>query len=73
MDTLCETNIYIAPENRPGPKRKLVFEPSIFRGELLVSGRVDPPKSMVSNRNFALCFGAMLVFWVGVNHYTLVI
>jgi len=22
-----------APENRQGPKRKLVFQPSIFRGE----------------------------------------
>ena len=29
-----------APENRPGPNRKVVFQPSIFRGELLVSGRV---------------------------------
>ena len=28
--TLHETNIF-APENRPGPKRKLVFQPSIFR------------------------------------------
>ena len=29
MITLSETNI--SPENRPGPKRKLVFQPSIFR------------------------------------------
>ena len=29
-----------APENRPKPNRKVVFQPSIFRGELLVSGRV---------------------------------
>ena len=29
-----------ASENRPGPKRKLVFQPSIFRCKLLVSGRV---------------------------------
>ena len=29
MFTLSETNI--SPENRPGPKRKLVFQPSIFR------------------------------------------
>ena len=29
-----------APENRPGPNRKVVFQPSIFRGDLLVSGRV---------------------------------
>ena len=31
---------YNAPENRPKPNRKVVFQPSIFRGELLVSGRV---------------------------------
>ena len=37
-NTLPETNI--APENRPGPKRKLIFQPSIFRCEPLVSGRV---------------------------------
>ena len=30
-----------APENRPGPKRKFIFEPSIFRCELLVSWRVE--------------------------------
>ena len=29
------------PENRPKPKRKFIFQPSIFRGELLVSGRVN--------------------------------
>ncbi len=29
-----------APKNKPGPKRKLVFQPSIFRCKLLVSGRV---------------------------------
>ena len=29
--TLPKTNIF-APENRPGPKRKVVFQPSIFRG-----------------------------------------
>ncbi len=38
--TLPKTNIF-APENRPGPKRKFIFQPSIFRCEpLLVSGRV---------------------------------
>jgi len=36
--TLPETNI--APENRQTPKRKVVFQPSIFRGKLFVSGRV---------------------------------
>ena len=39
LDTLPETNVF-TPENRPGPNRKVVFQPSIFRGELLVSGRV---------------------------------
>ena len=32
QNTLPETNSKFAPENRPGPKRKLVFQPSIFRG-----------------------------------------
>ena len=39
LHSLPETSI--APENRPGPKRTLVFQPSIFRWRLLlVSGRV---------------------------------
>ena len=29
-----------APENRPGHKRNILFQPSIFRCKLLVSGRV---------------------------------
>ena len=37
--TLPETNV-LAPENRPKPNRKVVFQPSICRGELLVLGRV---------------------------------
>ena len=37
-DTLPETNV--APENRPKPNRKVVFQPSICRGELLVLGSV---------------------------------
>ena len=37
--TLPKTNI--APENRPGPKRKLVFQPSIFGCKLFVSGMVS--------------------------------
>ena len=36
--TLPETNI--APENRQGPKRKYILQPSIFRGKPLVSGSV---------------------------------
>ena len=38
--TLPETNSNFAPENRPfAPKgNEKVFQPSIFRGELLVSG-----------------------------------
>ena len=31
--TLPEANSEFAPENRPGPKRQLVLQPSIFRGE----------------------------------------
>ena len=43
-DTLPETNSKFAPENRPSQKeRKLVFQPSIFRCELLVSGRLQFP------------------------------
>ena len=39
-EPLPETNIF-APENRPKPNRKgSYFQPSIFRGKLLVSGRV---------------------------------
>ena len=45
-----------ALENRPGPERKLVFQPSIFRGELLVSGRdkhknFTPRKTNMSPKN----------------------
>ena len=29
-----QVNLYIAPENRPGTKRKFIFQPSIFRGYL---------------------------------------
>ena len=35
-DSYTPWNQQLAPENRPSPKRKLVFEPSIFRGEMLV-------------------------------------
>ena len=42
-----ETNI--APENRPFQKETIVFQPSIFRCELLVSGRVD------RHRDFCFC------------------
>ena len=38
---LPETNDKFAPENRVSQKERLVFQPSIFRGELLVLGRVD--------------------------------
>ena len=39
FSTLPETK-QIAPENRPKPNRKVVFHPSLFRGDLLVSGSV---------------------------------
>ncbi len=55
--TLPETNM--APENRPKPKRKVdkvVFQPSIFRGELLVSGRVTlPPQNLHPNPKTCTC------------------
>ena len=49
--TLPETNS--SPLKIGHPKRKVVFQPSIFRGELLVSGRVfvfDETKVMVKQR-----------------------
>ena len=39
IHTLPETKMY--PENGPKPKWKVVFQPSIFRCELLVSGGVS--------------------------------
>jgi len=44
MNTLPETNSshLKIPENRASQKETSVFQPSIFRGELLVSGRVLP-------------------------------
>ena len=30
--------VYLAPGRRPSQKERMVFQPSIFRGELLVSG-----------------------------------
>ena len=38
--TLPETNSKFAPENKPSLKETIVFQPSIFRGELLVSRSV---------------------------------
>ena len=42
VSTLLESNIF-APENRPKlpQKETIVFQPSIFRCELLVAGRVS--------------------------------
>ena len=45
MGTLPETNV--APENRPKPNRKVVFQPSICRGELLVLGSVTDVTGMI--------------------------
>ena len=47
--TLPKTNI--APENRPKPKRKVVFQPSIFRGH-------------VSFREGMHFFFLLIVIWV---------
>ena len=41
ISTLPETNSNILPLKRGMPNRKYIFQPSIFRGELLVSGRVS--------------------------------
>ena len=46
MDTLPDTNV--APENRPPQLERIVFQPSIFRCELLVSGSVIPISSVES-------------------------
>ena len=45
--TLPKTN------SLPGPKRKFIFQPSIFRGELLVSGRVVPGGPIVLKLDIA--------------------
>ena len=37
-----EDFLQLAPENRPSQKVNSIFQPSIFRFELLVSGRVHP-------------------------------
>ena len=37
--TLLKTNI--APENKPSQKERIIFQPSMFIGELLVLGRVN--------------------------------
>ena len=43
-----------APENRQNPKRKFIFEPSIFRCELLVSWRVEQLNDPVVPDEFVL-------------------
>ena len=58
--TLPETNI--APDKLGHPKRKLVFQPSIFRGELLVSGRVTS-KSCLWDRDPWLIETEKMVSW----------
>ena len=46
-----------APGNRPPEQERIVFQPSIFRGELLVSGRVTYPLP------FLFLWWHMLVSW----------
>ena len=47
LPTLPETNI--APENRSSLNGSFIFQPVIFRGELLVSGRVkDTTKNYIT-------------------------
>ena len=45
-----------AYENRPSQKETLVFQPSIFRGELLVSGRVIRNKATNATTEQCLTF-----------------
>ncbi len=60
LSTLPETNI--APENRPLESRRFLLETIIFRGELLVSGRVaflnnfgDPPSALLPHASVENC------------------
>ena len=52
--TLPETNI--APENRPGPTRKVVFQAAIFRCELLVWVRVEVQWFLKENLTWIIFF-----------------
>ena len=59
-----------ASENRPKPKRKVVSQPSIFRGELLVSGSLG----CNSSRSMLRVDGVFLEFFlfkkiVAQDHY----
>ncbi len=65
--TLPETNI--APENRQSQKETIVFQPSIFRCELLVSGRVNgvkeisyPPKKGLTMMGLLFVESFLLMF-----------
>ena len=50
--TLPETNSHFAPENKGFPKgSRIIFQPSIFRGELLVSGRIMNPGGVILKEN----------------------
>ena len=40
LNRLPKTNSHVAPENTPSQKGMVVFQPSIFRCKLLVSGSV---------------------------------
>ena len=74
--TLPKTNI--APENRPGFKRKLdLNQPSIFRCELFVSGMVYSPGWTLSKRIPVYTkkkgdFGYPWLFWGGVRGTTFI-
>ena len=60
--TLPKANI--APEELPSQKERIVFQPSIFRGELLVSGRVSKSRHPDSNVH------SILQIWPCVNAMT---
>ena len=51
-----------APENKPKPNRKVVFQPSIFRGELLVSGKVPQNGWFISENHLRINNLVVLLF-----------
>ena len=64
--TLPETNI--APENMASQKERIVFQPSIFRGELLVSGRVKLNKDMGVSKKSGTPKSSILIGFSLINH-----
>ena len=68
LNTLPETNGEFTPENRPSQKEMIVFQPSIFRCELLVSGSVFIDSFIVVTRMFDDSSHIQLIF---INMYSI--